>query len=344
MSDLTNASETDMSSLSSDNESVVSRRTLFRHTALTALGTALGTASASFLTQKALAKTPYDAPSPFALAQEQTFTIPGGSGTKLFVSETGNPHGRPILFIHGYSQAHLSWIKQLNSELGATFRLVSLDLRGHGLSEKPEQGYTDGQLWADDIHAVIETLHLKRPVLCGWSLGGLVICDYLRHYGQRAIAGINFVAASTAIGTSQANQWLGANFLALVNGFFSQDALISAQGLESFVRLTTYQPIPLALFYLLLGYNTAVPPYVRRAIPTRIQENDDILRAITVPTLVTHGREDEVVLLAQSQHTASVVPHARTSYYPETGHSPFLEHPERFNQELAAFVESCSPS
>jgi pimeloyl-ACP methyl ester carboxylesterase len=68
-----------------------------------------------------------------------------------------------------------SWSRQLSSDLADTFRLVTLELRGHGLSEKPLASYGDSQMWRDDVHAVIRVLDLDHPVLCGWSYGPLVI-------------------------------------------------------------------------------------------------------------------------------------------------------------------------
>ena len=70
----------------------------------------------------------------------KTHTITGGGGTPLHLVETGNPTGRPILFIHGFSQCWLAWNRQLSSDLAESHRLVALDLRGHGLSGKPARG------------------------------------------------------------------------------------------------------------------------------------------------------------------------------------------------------------
>ena len=66
--------------------------------------------------------------------------ISGGGGVELHVAEAGNPDGRPILFIHGFSQCRLAWGRQMNSELAEDYRLVAMDLRGHGLSGKPREG------------------------------------------------------------------------------------------------------------------------------------------------------------------------------------------------------------
>jgi non-heme chloroperoxidase len=93
--------------------------------------------------------------------------IIGGGGVQLHVVEKGNPRGRPILFIHGFSQSRLSWRPQLDSDLANDYRLVALDMRGHGQSDKPRDGYSDCLLWADDINAVIRELALDQPVLCG---------------------------------------------------------------------------------------------------------------------------------------------------------------------------------
>ena len=90
----------------------------------------------------------------------KTHKIVGGKGTQLHVVETGNSNGRPILFLHGFSQCWLTWSRQLNSDLANDNRLVAMDLRGHGLSDKPEDLYLDTRLWADDVDAIIKTLNL----------------------------------------------------------------------------------------------------------------------------------------------------------------------------------------
>ena len=117
----------------------------------------------------------------------KSYKITGGGGVKLHVEETGNPHGRPIVFIHGFSQSRLCWNKQFQSSLADGHRLVRLDNRGHGLSEKPKGAYGESKLWADDINAIITDLGLKRPILSGWSYGGVIICDYVRYYGEASL-------------------------------------------------------------------------------------------------------------------------------------------------------------
>ena len=131
--------------------------------------------------------------------------VQGAGGTRLFVEEIGDRARPSILWLHGYCQCRLSWDKQFESDLTKQFHLVRMDIRGHGLSDKPSdpEAFKDGKTWADDIHAVITALQLKKPVMCGWSYGGYMMCDYIRHYGQDNVGGLIFVEAVTEQGDEE---------------------------------------------------------------------------------------------------------------------------------------------
>ena len=111
-------------------------------------------------------------------------------------SPSGNPNGKEIVFIHGFMQSHLSWSKQVRDpELARQFRMISYDFRGHGGSDKilDPKLYDNGEAYAEELNAVIQTMSLNRPVLVGWSYGTRIISDYLDRYGSAKLAGINFV-------------------------------------------------------------------------------------------------------------------------------------------------------
>jgi non-heme chloroperoxidase len=132
----------------------------------------------------------------------QAINVKTPDGISLAAQDWGNPGGREILFIHGFNQAHLSWLRQVNDRaLAQALRMVTFDLRGHGMSDKPvePERYAADKIWGDDIAAVIDAAGLKRPVLVGWSFGGRIIGDYLRTHGASRIAGINYVNARTVI-------------------------------------------------------------------------------------------------------------------------------------------------
>jgi non-heme chloroperoxidase len=266
--------------------------------------------------------------------------ITGGGGTQLHLVETGNSKGRPIMFIHGISQCWLSWSRQMSSDLARDYRLVAIDLRGHGLSDKPREGYADSRLWAEDINAAIQTLKLDHPVLSGWSYGPLIIFDYIRHYGDDGIGGINLVGGITKLGSDEAMSVLTPEFLSLVPGFFATGVEESARTLESLIRLClTQEPSPEDL-YLMLGFNLSVPPHVRQAMFSRSFDNDDLLPRIRKPVLITHGARDAVVKpTIVDQHKAGMA-HAQIHMVPNMGHAPFWDDAAGFNQRLGAFSAS----
>ena len=266
-------------------------------------------------------------------------TVTGDGGTKLHVGETGKRSGKPILFIHGFSQCSLAWSKQLNSDLADSFRLLALDLRGHGLSDKPRGAYGDSAIWANDIHAVIEQLELDKPLLVGWSYGGPIISDYVAQYGEDAIAGSNWVAAVCRLGESLV-PFLGAEFLAAAPGFFSENVEESVDALRKLIRLCLPSGLSREEELLMLGFNVAVPPHVRVGLLSRNLNNDSVVADMKKPMLITWTEKDAVALPTMRDHLARLAPHAKVSTYPGAGHAPFWEAPERFNRELRALREA----
>lgn len=271
-----------------------------------------------------------------------THVVKGGNNLNLHVREWGN-HDRPsILFIHGWSANHLAWKYQYESSLSEKFRLVALDLRGHGMSDAPleSEHYSKGQLWADDIAAIIEKLDIRRPVLVGWSYGGYVISDYIAAFGQSAISGVNFVGGGVTFNKNAFGTLLGPGFLNYVEGATQPDLPTNIEALRQFVRELVASPMQQEDFERTLAFNMIVPPEVRAGLLKREIDSDDVLMNMTVPVLVTQGKEDQHCLPAMSEHILEVCPTANASWYDGVAHMPFLENPQRFNSELAEFAES----
>jgi non-heme chloroperoxidase len=269
----------------------------------------------------------------------QTHTVEGGGGLRLHVREWGDPRGPAIFLIHGWSQNHLSWKHQFESDLTDEFRLVALDNRGHGMSEKPleEENYTDERLWADDIAAVTSALDLDRPVLVGWSYGGFIISDYVRAHGEGEISGINYVAGALLLNENLDN--IGPGFIDNVEGATAADLPTNISAMRSFIRACTAEPMSTEDWEATLCFNIVVPPQVRGAmVLSRQIDSDDVLSRMTVPVLVTHGDQDTVVLPSMAEHVLDTCPTAEASWYEGIGHAPFLEDPERFNRDLADFA------
>ena len=272
----------------------------------------------------------------------KTHHVVGGGGVRLHVREWGSNTGPSLLLIHGWSQNHLCWKHQYESALSEEFRIVAFDLRGHGMSEalQGEEHYTRGELWADDVAAIIDRLRIDRPILVGWSYGGFVICDYLRSYGAKNISGINFVAAAVTLNRSALGTLIGPGLTNHAAGATVEDLPTNIRTMRSFVRACVSSPLPADELETIICWNVVVPSRVRAALISRDIDSDDVLRELRVPVLVTQGQEDQVILPAMGQHILDVCPGAITSWFPAVGHAPFLEEPERFNAELAEFART----
>ena len=267
-----------------------------------------------------------------------THDVRGGGGLRLHVQEWGDPNGPPILFVHGWSQSQLCWSRQTAGPLAQDFRLVTFDLRGHGMSEKPldAEPYVDAQLWADDLNAVIGQLELDRPVLVGWSYGGYVVTDYLAAYGEAAIAGIDLVGG--AVLRTPGFEHIGPGLLENAGDACGPDLRTSIAAMLRFLRACTVRPLSDDEWTTALCWNMVVPTEVRGALFAREIDADAVLSRLSVPVLVTHGLADAIVLPSMAEHVLEVCGTARASWYEDVGHLPFLEDSDRFDRELAEFA------
>jgi pimeloyl-ACP methyl ester carboxylesterase len=276
----------------------------------------------------------------------RTHTVEGGAGLRLHVRDFG-PAGAPaILFIHGWSQHHLCWSKQFGSDLASTFRIVAMDLRGHGQSDAPRaaDNYTVGRLWADDIAHVIEALELASPTLVGWSYGGLIIGDYLRSYGDGDIAAVNLVCAAAGIGPKWFGPLIGADFVHYAPLAASEDQPVALAAVHALVHRMFVREVSSDDLELALGWTMLTPAWVRGHMIGRDEDFLADYAKLTRPLLVTYGAADPVVLPAMAGAIHEHCPGSRMSEYAATGHVPFVEDWERFNRELGQFARAALPS
>lgn len=260
-------------------------------------------------------------------------------GVELAVQTWGASEGPEILFFHGFNQSYLSWARQVNDPALAGCRMVTMDLRGHGASGKPEDPafYRDDRRWADDVAAVIAATGLTRPVLVGWSYAGRVITDYVRFHGQEKIAGINFVAA--VIKTGGGHMGPGRDhFKPMTNG----DLALNISGTRGFVRACFAVPPTAEEFETMVAFNMVAPPRVRKMVLDRTPNDGDILATLRLPVLLTHGTQDQVIRPGMSIDGSKLIPNARLSLYDGIGHVPFMEDTARFDAELLAFARAAS--
>ncbi len=272
--------------------------------------------------------------------------VNGAGGVPLSVAQLGAADAPGILFIHGLGQSHLSFAFQFDAFSSARFHLVAFDLRGHGNSGKPwdEAAYAGSRTYADDVKAVIEASRLVRPLLVAWSYGTLVTADYIRHYGCDNLSGLVMIGALGGMASLPASA-IDAKRAASLQEFHR---LAASPGLENtlvashqVVPLLTARPMSLEWTRTSETVNALLPPFARSAMSARMTTNNaDLIERIHVPMLLAAGSEDRGTPDSLMRSLSARVVNSRYKVYPGSGHSPFAEDPERFNQDLLGFAGS----
>jgi len=271
-------------------------------------------------------------------AQYRRFRVRTPDGVSLAAQDWRQPSsGRDVLLIHGFSQSHLSWLKQVSGPLAAEFRLVSYDIRGHGGSDKPLEPhyYREPERWADEVAAVIRQAGLQRPVLVFWSYAGRIALDYLTSRGDSEVSALVFVNA-----TSKADSTVLGSATPVLRAMTQDDLAANIDATLALLKVSTAQPLCDEELRYMLAYNMVVPPAIRANLVGRTADYEATLRNLRVPVLALHGDRDTINLPAMADYTCATARNARKIIYPGVAHMPFWEVPEAFDRDVAHFLRA----
>lgn len=273
-----------------------------------------------------------------AFAETKQYSVTAPDGVALAVQEYGSPDGPPIVFVHGLLGTRMNWDAQVHSARLERYRMITYDLRGHGLSGKPAapNAYSEGRRWADDLAQVIEASGAQKPVLVGWSLGAAVISNYLAAYGDSAIAGAVYVN-----GVIELKPELIVAHPQIYQDLVSPDLRTHLEAMRDFLRLCFQTQPDAALFERSLAAAAMASWDMQRAVMAMNVDAAEGLGKARVPVLLLYGARDALV------HTPAAIARAKalnraahSKIYAESGHAPFIEEPDRFNGDLAGFVDT----
>lgn len=259
-------------------------------------------------------------------------------GTRIAYRTGGDPEGRPLVLVHGWAQSSLAWGPELLADLGRSFRLVAMDLRGHGASDVAAGGYDSSRQWCDDVLAVLDAAGVvagSGAVVLGWSYGGIVLGDFLALEGTERLAGVVLCGAATSISRAPGGA-VGEAMLRASAGAADPNPKRAIAALGSFGEAMFAQKVGDAQ-QRMFGLSLATPPYVRAAMFARRVNNDAALAALDIPALVVHGAEDGVVLPSAGAANAETLG-ADLLLYENVAHAPFAEARERFVADLEGFA------
>jgi pimeloyl-ACP methyl ester carboxylesterase len=254
----------------------------------------------------------------------------------LYYEEYGA--GQSILFLHGV-WAGLRYFEPQLTALSEERRTIALDFRGHGRSEKTEQGHTVRQ-YARDVHEFLIQCNLDDVVLVGWSMGAAVTWEYVDQFGTGRVRGlVNIDSEPSPL--QQGDDQFGRLGLEELSSVFVDIQTDHLELIERQIQLLLKESPPRELEMMMFDEASRTPPPIKSAIYAdvlRIPPYD--LGDIDVPMLVCAGADEKWRSVASVEHVANLVPDSRFELFEASGHCITVEEPDRFNKVLNDFVDA----
>ena len=256
------------------------------------------------------------------------------TGVTLSVEDAGR--GPCLVFVHGLWMSGRFFAGQVE-RFAATNRVIVPDLRGHGASDKPLTGHTVPS-YARDLRALLAELRASEPVLVGWSMGAMVVWEYLRTFGQDGVSGIVIVEQPPS-DLAWPDYEFGAFSLAALRAMVEQVQDEQRTVAEDFVHAMLHEPDDATVAWM-VGEVLKVPPVVAAAIlaDEALQDYREFLAEITLPTLVLFGEDDKLTDPRAGRYIADRLPGAELVTFARSSHCPFVEEPELFDETVGLFA------
>ena len=276
-------------------------------------------------------------------------TIKTKDGVEIFYKDWGPKDAQPIVFHHGWPLSSDDWDAQMLFFLAQGYRVIAHDRRGHGRSQQVSEGH-DMDHYAADAAEVFAALDLRGAVHIGHSTGGGEVARYVAKFGQPQgrVAKAVLVAAVPPLMLKTANNPEGTP-LEVFDGFRSALAANRAQ---------FFRDVPSGPFY---GFNrtgatvyegviqnwwrqgmmgSAKAHYEGIKAFSETDQTED-LKAITVPTLVLHGDDDQVVPFKDAaEKQIKLLRNGQMKIYPGLSHGMLTTHADLLNADILAFIKA----
>lgn len=278
----------------------------------------------------------------YADAQSRYVDLPGDM--RVHYRDQGAREGRVLLMIHGYGASLHTWEPWVE-RLSRTYRIITLDLPGHGLTRAPGSYRASPRRYADVVEAFAQAQHLEHFTIVGSSMGGAVAWNYTLLHPQR-IDGLVLVGSAgwpapnneaPAVFQLLSNPLVGPIFRdldnrqivsGLLHAAFVNQTLVTDDMMQRYLDLSR-APGHREIVTTIDGTPTATPDQMAR---------------INTPTLVMHGEGDNLVRVADGRRFAATIPGSELVIYPNVGHIPMEEIADQSAASLTNFLERHPPA
>ena len=273
--------------------------------------------------------------------------LKSGNKIVLHFTDTGPRDAPTLVLVHGYSASLNTWDAWVR-KLRKDYRVIRLDLPGHGLSRCVDNDEIGIEQFITSIDRVTNSLDVDQFTLVGSSMGGHTAWAYALAHPEK-LDGLVLVDAAGWLDAPGEDDTDPMIFKLLRNGFarnvmkdldmsalirsglensFADPALVTDEMVERYSAMSRAPCHREALLKLMSG------------ITLRVPASKEALGEIAVPTLIQHGDSDNLVPMAHAENFAEAIPGSKLIIYPETGHIPQEEVPAASVEDLKIFLES----
>ena len=276
-------------------------------------------------------------------------TISTKDGVEIFYKDWGPRDAQPLVFHHGWPLSADDWDAQLLYFLGKGYRVVAHDRRGHGRSSQVSDGH-DMDHYAADASAVVEHLDLKNAVHIGHSTGGGEVARYVARYGQPQgrVAKAVLVSSVPPLMVKTKDNPGGTpievfdNFRAALAANRAQFYIDVASGpFYGFNRPNAKVSQGVIQNWWRQGMIGSAKAHYEGIKAFSETDQTEDLKAITVPTLVTQGDDDQIVPIDDaSRLSIKLLKNGTLKVYPGYPHGMLTTHADVINPDLLAFIRA----
>jgi pimeloyl-ACP methyl ester carboxylesterase len=273
-------------------------------------------------------------------------TLPSHDGGELCVVEKGSADARPLVLLHGITLAARVWGYQLR-DMSDRYRVVAVDLRGHGLSKAGDAGF-GLQLLAADLRTVLEDLDLRDAIVIGHSMGGMTLMQFCADHPDvldERVAGVVFLATAGVVPLPAAVQKVAARVAPalqrvgdrrLPRRTIGDGDLGYALARRAFGRNPSALHVELTRDLVAACAPTTVVP---SGLGLVSHDAEEALAATNTPALVIGGELDRITPVVFSRRMAELLPDAELHVLEDAGHQLMLERPEEVADLIDRFAK-----
>jgi non-heme chloroperoxidase len=260
-------------------------------------------------------------------------TLTTSDGVSLHYLDQGT--GRPVVFSAGWAMDSSWWSHQLG--LSSRYRVIVLDPRAQGRSEKVTQGIRLGRQ-AQDLRELFDDLNLDDVTYVAWSRSTSIGLAFWEMFGAHRLGRFALIGVTPCMSKRSDWQW----GYSMDPAQFQDQILSDHEGVvRGVIEAVFYRPPPEEQFEEMVRSTMLTPALAGAKMLDDHGAIDwrDMLHTISIPTLVCVGRHDRNAPPPAADHVSRAVPGAQLVVFNESAHAPFIEEPETFNRVLRQFID-----